>query len=62
MTEINIKKLLSELKFKAKYPKCNRELEAKFGETKCPNCQTMLQFEPKNDWGNLRENSRSYTI
>ena len=43
MAAIHIKKLLSELKFKAK-----------FGENKCPNCQTILQFEPKNDWGNLR--------
>ena len=54
MTAIHIKKLLSELKFKAKCPKCNQEFEAKFGENKCPNCQTILQFEPKNDWGNLR--------
>lgn len=54
MAAIHIKKLLSELKFKAKCPKCNHEFEAKFGENKCPNCQTLLQFEPKNDWGNLR--------
>ena len=54
MAAIHIKKLLSGLKFKSKCPKCNQEFGAKFGENKCPNCQTILQFEPKNDWGNLR--------
>ncbi len=53
MSEIHIKKLLSELKFKFKCPKCDEIYDAKFGKNKCPNCQTIVHLEPKNDWGNL---------
>lgn len=53
MAEIHIKQLLSKLKFKFKCPKCDEVFDAKFGKNKCPNCQTIVHLEPKNDWGNL---------
>lgn len=54
MAEIHVKQLLSKLKFKFECPKCHHKFEAKFGKNECPNYQTILQLEPKNDWGNLR--------
>lgn len=52
-SELHIKKLLSELKFKFKCPKCKAVYDAKFGKNTCPNCQTIVHLEPKNYWGNL---------
>lgn len=50
MSEMHIKRSLSELKFDQDCPKCKKQFKAKFGKNTCPNCQTVLYLEPKNAW------------